>query len=132
MIPDSNQQHTGPTSQNNSIGVTDMTSQSNISPTIPPGVVSQLGQPYPSFSSLPYTKNPFVSSSVYPRNLQSFGTSNVQPQSNPDDSFSSEFELDDDDRFGLKCLGIFGDSTPTVQHTTSSSMMSNMTRNPFV
>lgn len=130
MLPDSNQQQSGPKPQNNIIGVADMTSQSNVSP-IPPGFVSQLGQPYQSFSSLPYTKNPFVSSSVYSRNLQSFGNSNAQPQSNPDDSFSSEFELDDDDRFGLKCLGIFGDPTPTVQSATSSNM-SNLTRNPFV
>lgn len=125
---DSNQQQANQRTQNNILGVSDVFAQQHMS-TMPPGFGSQPVQPDRSFSSLPYTKNPFVST-FHQSNLLNFGTSNVQPESNPDDSFASEFDLDHDDRFGLKCLGIFGDPPPTAQSTTSTGM-SNLTRNPF-
>ena len=108
-----------------------ITSQPDMLSAIPPGFGSQLIQSHSSFFTLPNTKNPFVNT-IHQSNLHNLGTFHAQPQSNPDDSFASDFDLDDDDRFGLKCLGIFGDPSPTVPSaTTTSTGMSNLTRNPF-
>lgn len=129
MPPISNQQQEHQNSNDNAIDVSVITSQQDMMSTIPPGFGSQLVQPHPSFLTLPNTKNPFVTT-FHQSNLHNLGTLHAQPQSNPDDSFASDFDLDDDDRFGLKCLGIFGDPSPTVPSATSTGM-SNLTRNPF-